>query len=369
MSHCNASLLQCIKHTREKQGENSMKTVTTFVAATAISATALLSASGAWAQTVLNIPSWGGSVDRAIEKAFEPWAKKNNVQIRLIPGTAASNSAKIIATAANPEFDLVSLEDVVFLSDVSKRDVLLKFTEKEVPNINDVPEHGRFKSMNGVPLGFYLNGLFYDVNEFKKNNWPVPTSWRDMFRPEYCKRVGLPGPATSYGINYLVFLSGFNFDKVPDAIKELASHKSCFPTLEPSSPKLEEKIQLGEYVIGIHGGIRALSLIDRGIPIKFITPKEGTALSATTLSVVKGSKNEKLSLDLLNWAISPEAQQIMMESGFYYPSNKKVKVPQKLIDIGMPDEATFNKARYIDSGVIGERRKLWARDVERLMAQ
>lgn len=343
-----------------------VKKITTLLAATAVS---IVFSGAAGAQTVLNIPSWGGAVDKALEKAFEPWAAKNNVRIRLVPGTAATNGAKIIATASNPEYDLVSLEDVVFRTDMAKRDLLLTFTDKDLPNLKDVPDQGQFKTMNAVPIGFYLNGLFYKEDEYKKNNWAIPTSWRDMFRPEVCTRAGLPGPAVSYGFNYVIYLANFNFDKIQDAIQELAQHKKCFPTLEPSSAKLEEKIQLGEYVIGIHGGIRILPLIDKGLPLKFIVPKEGTSLAATTLSVVKGGKNEKLALDLLNYSISPEAQQVIMETGYFYPANKKVKIPQKMLDLGMPSEAEFNKAKYLDAEAIGDRRKAWARDIERAMTQ
>lgn len=324
---------------------------------------------GASAQTTLNIASYGGALDKGIEKAVEPWAKKNNIQLRFMPNTTGNNAAKLIATKDKPEFDVILLEDVIFMSDMSKRGVLATFDEKDLPNLVDVPKNGQFPTKNGVPIGFYAIGLFYDAKEFKANNWPVPTSWSDVFRQEYCKRSGMSATTASYTTNFLIFLANFKLDKVPDSIKMMAQHKNCFPTLEASSAKLEEKILLNEYVIGVSSTVRILPLIASGKPLGFIIPKEGTALAASTAHAVKGTGKEKLALGFLNQIISPEAQKVLMENLYYYPANVKVKVTQALMDRGMPSAEVFNKMKYLDHDAIGDQRKAWARDLDRAMTQ
>jgi putative spermidine/putrescine transport system substrate-binding protein len=311
----------------------------------------------------LNVASFGGAVDKAFQKAVDGFEQKFGVTIRWVPGNTAENAAKVVATKGRPEYDVAMLDDVA-QEGVSRLGLLAKLDPAIITNYADLRPQAKFPSNDGLPIGFNFTGLFYNQAEFQKRNWAPPKSWNDVFRPEFCNNIGFLSPAVSYTLNFLVLLAGGDTNKVPESIARLSKLKGCIRTLEPSSAKLEEKIQLGEYLVGIHGSVRILPLGVAGYPVKFIIPDEGTALSSTTVAAVIGGK-EKLAQEFINWIISPKAQQVLMEEAFFIPSNSKVSIPPKFAELGMPGPEILAKAIKIDGNVIADRRREWSRQIER----
>ena len=344
-----------------------MNRITQLVSALAATAALTMSTHAAMAQgKTLTVLSFGGSIDKAFQKATEGFEQKFGVTIRWVPGTTAENAAKIVATKEKPEYD-VGLFDDVAAQGVSKMGLFAKIDPSVVTNYNDVRPEGKLPGQDSVPVGFYFTGLFYNVDEFKKNNWAPPTSYDDLYRPEFCKRVGFLAPTVSYPINYVVLRANFDYSKVPDAIKGLGKLKGCVPTLETSSAKLEEKIQLGEYLIGVHGGVRVVPLSAKGVPVRFVIPKEGTNRAATVAGVIKGG-NEKLAQEFMNVVLSAKAQEILMNEQYYLPVNAKVEIPKTLLDLGLPTPDLVAKSKVIDGDIVLERRREWSRMIERELA-
>lgn len=317
------------------------------------------------AQTkTLTIASFGGKIDDTYRKAMEGFEQKFGVTLRWVPGTTTENAAKIIATKGKPEFDVAMIDDVAQVQASKAGGVISKIDTSIVTNFADLRPQARFPAMDAVPIGFNFTGIFYNEPEFKKRGWAVPQSWNDLFRPEFCKNIGIPHPNVSYTINLVVLLAGGDLAKASDGIAKLAKLKGCVATLEASSAKLEEKIQLGEYLVGLHGSVRVLPLATSGYPVRFVIPKEGSTLSSTTIAVVTGG-NEKLAQEFVNWMISPPAQKVLMEEGFFLPSNSKVEVPAKLLELGMPGPDVLKTAVDFDREAVITKRRDWARQIER----
>ena len=326
-----------------------------------------LSGSAQAANTTLTVASWGGKIDETLKKAMDGFEQQFGVKIRWVPGNSTENAAKVVATKANPEFDVVMLDDVGLVAVSDMKDVITKLDLNILTNYADLRPQAKFPSMDGVPVGFNFLGIFYNEEEFKKRGWSPPTTWNDLYRAEFCNSIGFMHPNLSYTINLLVLFAGGDVNKVPDTIEQLAKLKGCITTLEPSASKLEEKLQLGEYLVGVNGGIRVLPLALAGYPVRFVIPSEGSTLSSTTASVVRGGK-EKLAQEFLNWLVSPRSQQVLMEEAFYVPANSKVDIPQKLAEMGMPGAEALTHAVDLDRHAIIEHRREWARKLERALA-
>jgi len=333
--------------------------------------TTLLSAPG-WAQSkyagqTLTVASFGGKVDETYRKAMAGFEEKFGVKIRWVPGTSTQNAAKAVASKSKPEFDVVMLDDVNLYGVSAMGDVLAPLNLEVMTNYNDLRPQAQFPHKDGVPLGFNYTGIYYNEEEFAKRGWAAPTSWQDLYRPEFCNHLGLMHPTISYTTNLLILLANGDAAAVPEKIEELGKLKGCVPTLEPSSAKMEEKIQLGEYLVGVHGVVRVLPLKVAGYPVRFVVPKEGSALSSTTAAVAKGG-NEDLAQEFLNWLMSVEAQTILMEETYYIPANSKVRPSQALLDLGMPDPDTLDAALDPDRTAIMQNRREWSRRLERVLA-
>lgn len=334
----------------------------------------LLCASGAWAQgsnersTVLNVASLGGQLDEVFKAAFQPFEAEKKITIRWVPGVSSENLAKVAASKNNPEFDVALVENLSH-SIGSLQQLWAPVDMSVVTNYKDLLPAAQPKNTDGVGIGFFLAGFFYATEEFQKRGWAPPKSWNDLFRPEFCGHIGIQHPNVSYTIHTILMLGGGDPARANEGIARLAKLKDCIGVLEPSAPKLEEKIQMGEYFVGIHGNIRTIYLIKRGLPIKFVYPEEGSVIGITVAAPVRNAKNAALAQEFLNWFIRPDVQQQIMNGLYYGPTNSKVEVPADLQELGVPDAELMKRMVLIDDGVIVNLRRDWVRQTERALSR
>lgn len=310
----------------------------------------------------------GGQLGARLRELYEPWAEKNNVDIEWVSNASSAETvAKLAAQKGNPEFDIAFGDNITHYSG-TQHGLWAPLDEKIVTNLADVSPTARRPDGDGVGFGFFYTGLFYRADEFEKNGWAAPKGWADLFRPELCGRVGIQVPTSTYTIHTLIMLGGGSIEGIPAGIEKIAENRKCIPVLEPVN-KLEEKMQLGEYVIGVHGQIRAIPLIKRGQPVRFVLPSEGTVVAYSTLSVVKDAPHPAKTQSFVNWILEPEVQAAIMTDLYYGPVNARVVVPADLLAEGVPDVATTQKMLSPSEKAIFEDRREWSKQLERAMAR
>jgi putative spermidine/putrescine transport system substrate-binding protein len=330
-----------------------------------ISASAL--AQGTAAPAELSVANLGGAIGQSIREVYEPFEKQYNVKIRwATPGSSVENVARVAATRDKPEFDVV-FGDTTSHDTGSAQGLWAPIDEKIVTNYKDQLKQARSPRNDVIAYGFNATGLFYANKEFEKRGWKPPTHWSDLLKKEYCGRVGINHPNVSYGVFTLVMLGGGDPAKVPEGIAKLAAVKDCIPVLEPTAAKLEEKVQLGDYIIGVHGSVRIVPLTQKGIPVKFVVPEEGVVVYASVVAIARNSQRQKLAQEFANWILRPDVQVKMMEKAFYGPANSTVKVPKEYADLGVPTREVIEKSVIVPDAVVTENRRNWIRLLDRAM--
>lgn len=314
----------------------------------------------------LTVASFGGALGTAIKDLFKPFEQSRNVTIRWVPGSGAENVARAAVSKDSSEFDVIMADELSY--DLgAKQGLFLPIDPKIVTHYADIVREAQLG--HGALFGFYFTGIFYRTDDFAKNGWAPPTSWQDLYRPEFCGRVGIAHPNNTMGLAVVAMLAKGDLARINDGIAEFAKLKACIPVLEPTPSKLEEKITLGEYVIGAHGQHRMLPLIQKGLPVKFVVPKEGAMLSGGVASVAKGSANAELAQEFINWFVTPEAQKVLMETALYVPTNTKVTVPPALVELGLPDVDAVRRLIFPNPATVNQGRREWIRNIERAMAR
>lgn len=91
-----------------------------------------------------------------------------------------------------------------------------------------------------------------------------------------------------------------------------------------SSADLESKMSAGEAWITVWNNARPANLIDKGVPLKFVYPKEGGFGHVSTIDVVKGSPYEAAALKFINQVLDPLAQLGQANQVPYGPTNKLI---------------------------------------------
>jgi putative spermidine/putrescine transport system substrate-binding protein len=288
------------------------------------------------------VAALGGALGQSIREVFEPFEKKYNVKIKWdTVGSSVENVARAAATKDKPVFDLI-FGDMTQLPSGTEQGIWAPLDEKVVTNYKDQMPQARSDANDIVFYGFIATGLFYANKEFEKRGWKPPTRWTDLLDKKYCGRVGINHPNVSYGVQMLIMLGGGNPAKINDGIAKLAADKDCIPVLEPTAAKLEEKIALGEYLIGVQGSVRIVPMTQKGIPVKFVIPEEGPAMYASGVAPVKNSPNARLAQEFCNWILA-------------------------YADLGVPDAEVVKRSSFIPAKVITDNRRAWTRQVERAM--
>jgi putative spermidine/putrescine transport system substrate-binding protein len=311
------------------------------------------------------VETFGGELGATIKAVYVPFEKKFNVSIRWVPGSSsAENVARIAATKDKPEIDLAFGDSMSFYVG-SAQGLWAKIDPSIVTLYKNQAPKALVPTDDVMNIGFWLTGFFYQYKEFAKQGWKPPTSWDDMFRPEFCGRVGLLDPNVSYGLHAVLMLGGGDPANIKDAIAKLAAHKKCITVLEPTTAQLDQKAESGDDLIGATGNIRALPVMKKGAPIRFVIPEPGSLVGTTTVAAVKNGPHPKLAQEFLNWALLPESQVLLMNRAFYGPTNMTVAVPPELAEMGVPDAKALERAKPISDKIVYDNRRAWIREIQR----
>ena len=324
----------------------------------------------AWAadpQTVV-VASFGSLWQDALEKALMPFETERNVKIRFTAGSSSDNVARAVAARNHPDVDVVMGEEMTFGQGHQEK-IWEKLDPAIVTNLANVVPAARMGDGEGVGVIMQSIGLFYRTDVFAKNNWPPPDSWSALLDKRYCHRIGLGDPNVSFTYYALMMLGGGKPDDVPAGTKRLATNRDCIDTLDPSAAKTVDKVQLGETDIGVLAHQLVVTMAQHNVPVRFVSPKEGTILQFTTAAVAKNAPNPKLAQEVVNEMLSPRVQRVLVDQFSVSPVNTAVPVSAELIAQGAPDPAHMERYVAIDAATILPNRRRYIQDAIRTMAQ
>ena len=237
--------------------------------------------------------------------------------------------------AGNPQPDLLWFANEDFLKELAAKGLL-----RRVP-----------PTVPGYPVQLaYQGGLYYEVrllyNAIVVNTQRVPeppSSWRDLLRPAYRGLLGMPDPnfsgAALATVGTLAQRLGFGYF---EALKAQGLR------IEQSNPVLQQKLARGEYGVAITTDFGARQEIAKGAPLRVVYPRDGAILVPTPVAVPTWSRNPQLALSFLQFLLSPEAQRLFAERG-YYPV-----LPEAPRPAGAPAQVLGIRATFADPGLLAQ---------------
>lgn len=298
---------------------------TSLIAAAVLAA--LLPAGAAFAQTkTLYIGMNGGTMEKTYSQyVFGEFEKQTGAKVVVVPGTSSDILAKAQANKDKPQMHVMFLDDGIMY-----RAIGMGLCEKQRPSaaLNDLFPAARFKGdmASGVSLG--MTGIAYNAKMFKEKGWAAPTSWMDMADPKYKGKVVFQSmPSSSFGLHgFLMFnrIQGGNDKNVDPGFN--AWPKTIGPNvLEyiPSSAKLSEMVQTGEAAIFPLTPTAVAALKEKGIPVEYAQPKEGSVVLTVGQCVIANNSEPELSQKLAEYLLTPQAQAAALQHGSQLPTNPK----------------------------------------------
>jgi putative spermidine/putrescine transport system substrate-binding protein len=296
----------------------------------AIGALAALSfASSAMAQERLTVTTYSAWAREMQACLLDPFTKATGVTVVAEPGTSAINLTKVIQEKADPAHDVVWIDSGV--SEEAWSDgVADPLDPKTIPNIAGLADVGVHKSKDGqiyaISTGFYAMALVYNSQEVKQK----PTSWWDLWEPQYANRVSLPGPSQGgfvplfFHLNKLLGGSDTNFEPAIQKFKELKPY-----SYYDAAATLSAALQARDVVMAANYFNSAWQLNDQGLPTLPAVPREGAVAGDIRAHLVKGTKHKAAAEKFINFVIAPEQLSCMSNRLYLGTPLKNPKLSDK----------------------------------------
>jgi len=300
-----------------------------------------------------------GSWEEAHRDVLVPHFRKanNNADIALDPMLSVDQIAKVTAARANPPIDVMLHDPGPALVAIGQ-DLVEPFPVAGSKNYADLMPDAQ--DPLGPSIFFQVVGITYNPEKIKT----PPKSWSDLWKPEYKGRVGITNMNSTLGTGFMVEIAKLrgggesNIDPAFQAMKDLQPNLAA---VAANPGALATLYQQGQIDIG-PGNFNAIQLLRaRGVPVEFVKPDTGAIAFKTSIHIVKNSPNAKLAAALIESAMSPEVQTILMKSPYLIvPTNKKVKMEGEISKALAKDPAELQKTFvFQDWKKINENRSAW----------
>ncbi|MDR9751546.1 ABC transporter substrate-binding protein [Pseudomonas sp. SZMC_28357] len=295
----------------------------------ALWATACLSSPAAMADPQkLTVALYGGNWGEAFIKCVaEPFTKATGIAVASEVGTSTVTLAKLQQQKSSPTIDVAWMDGGI--SEMAHAaGVVADLDAAAIPNLKNVQDKALYSDAGhtfAVSSGFYSLGLTYNTKEIPE----APTSWKDLWKPEYAGAIALPSPANSSGVPFVFFMAdvwGIDRSNLDAVYSKLGALDTAL--FFDSSGAATNAFQSGEAIIGAHFNVGAWDLIDKGAPIGFTIPKEGAWATDARLHLIKGAKNPKAGEQFINTALTKEAASCLAGKLYLGPAVKDVEVAE-----------------------------------------
>ena len=207
---------------------------------------------------------------------------------------------------------------------------------------------------------FQVVGITYNPDKVKT----PPTSWADLWKPEFKGRVGITNLNSTLGTGFLVEIArmhGGSEANVDAGFKAIDELKPNIAAVAANPGQLATLYQQGQIDIG-PGNFNAIQILKaRGVAVDFVAPKEGAIAFKTTIHIVKNSPAKDLAFKLIEASLSPDVQKKLMDSPYLIvPTNTKVKMGGEIAKVLAKDHEDLKKKFvFQDWKKINEQRAPW----------
>ncbi|KPF45420.1 polyamine ABC transporter substrate-binding protein [Rhizobium sp. G187] len=317
-----------------------------------------LTASAAQAQDrTLTISVYALAQDAFKEIVYDPFEAKCGCKLVVETGNSVERLAKIEANKASPVVDMavVSMADAL---SAARSGLIEKVDTTKLTNFDKLYDIAKDPNGDGMSVGytFYATSIVYRTDKMKIE------SWADLLKPENVGHVAFPNITTNQGPPSLYMLGQALGKDTPDlkaAIEEVGKNKNEIVTFYVKSSQLVQLMQQEEIWAAPIGRFSWAPFTKLDLPLGWATPKEGQTGGMNVMVLTKGSKNQDLALEFMDFWLSTETQTKLAEKLVDSPANKEVKVSDEIAGNLTYGEDIAANLKLIPSAVALDQRDGW----------
>ncbi|ANM05734.1 spermidine/putrescine ABC transporter substrate-binding protein [Rhizobium phaseoli] len=326
-----------------------------LIAAVALSALSPFGASAA--ERTLTISVYAFAQDDFKQLVYGPFEAKCGCKLVVETGNSVERLAKMEANKASPVIDLAAVSMADALA-AARAGLIDKVDTAKLSNFAKLYDIAKDPNGDGMSVGytFYATSIAYRSDKMKID------SWADLLRPEYVAHVAFPNVTTNQGPPALYMLGQALGKDTPDLkgpIEALAEKKDDIVTFYEKSSQLVQLMQQEEIWAAPIGRFSWAGFTKLDVPVAWATPKEGQTGGMNVLVVTKGSKNQDLALQFMDFWLSTETQTKLAEKLIDSPANREVRLSEAAANNLTYGEDTAKSLKLIPSAVALDNRAGW----------
>jgi putative spermidine/putrescine transport system substrate-binding protein len=303
----------------------------------------------------------GGSWQKQMEgEVIAPFRRQCDCDVQYLASTSNESLARIVATQANPEIDVMYSGDLQQVEG-SLLGLFEPLDEVRVPNLATIHPKLRAPVPTSAYLGLVGGGLIYNRKLFADKGIAPPTSVKDLLKPEFRNRVAVEGASSNYGMGMLVLMAkagGGGADNIEPGFAMAQRLRENVVVFARNPADMTRALQQETAWVGWWGDSRAHTLADTGFPIGYVNAVEGIPPIIMGASVVKGSKVAPNAYKLIDYLLTPDVQAKMAQILSLGPTVQGVRLP---VDVSarVIDGADVDKVLNIDWTRAASQKDAW----------
>ncbi len=303
----------------------------------------------------ISATTYPGAWESAHRQILLPaFAKASGGSTNLVASLAVDTVSKIVASKANPPFDVIILDEGPYLNAL-QHDIFEKIPVDKMPYLKDIPAKFIDPRGLGVFCSGQIIGIAYNTDKIKT----PPRNWNDLLKPEFKGRVGLAGMGSTLMSAWMVEIARLNGGSEENMEPAFQFVKRLLPNVSAvaSNPgSLATLFQQGQIDISVHYNNNVGDLQSKGVPIALAKPDTGWIHIKSSMHIVKNSKNVDLAAAYINAAISPEVQTQMAEAPYMVAPTSSRATFSKALQAYAANTAALEAMNSVDWAKLNPRR-------------
>ncbi|MGA7792601.1 MAG: ABC transporter substrate-binding protein [Candidatus Acidiferrales bacterium] len=310
----------------------------------------------------LTVSTWGGVTQDSIKTFVQPeFEKQTGATLAYDIGGQGARTNKLLAQRVDPPADIFFSTDEAVVAGY-KAGILTPARRQFVPNATQLEDWSHTvenfntdTTLPGIPYTLIAYVLAYNPESVKEK----PTSWGDMWRPEFLGKLAFASPVHTQMPAFVIVaseLAGGSVSNVDPGFKKLAELKPIKLTVFWTDWAPLDKT--GDATLATEFDYYLETMKNDKYPIDYVIPKEKGFASPEYASIVKGTKNQEIAEVFLNLLIDAKIQESFAINTYQTPVNKTVKLTgAQIARCGCG--ASVEQLRFFDPALFFEKRPLW----------
>jgi putative spermidine/putrescine transport system substrate-binding protein len=309
---------------------------------------------------------WGDAMRDNVDAAFQKATGIKVVQDR--SSSPVERITKLKVSLNDQKVDLVQIHDG--LVPLAIKQGVVEKLNKDSPRManvrNMIPQ---FWNDYWVPMIFSAIGVTYNTKLVKN----PPTSFADLWRPEFKGRIVLPEVSHSIG-TYIIPIGAMAAGKDPkdeaagfEMLKKMADLR---PVWAKDTDSIMNAFRDEEAVIGLLYKSQTFTVKGWKTPVEWVYPKEGGIPYISGTSIAKNTKNLEAAESYLDVTMDPDVQPFVTKV-FNYPGTNKGMVSRLTPELKERAEFTqeqLDRLVTLDHELMSEKRADWTQRWNRVVA-